>query len=269
MRVVLGALMLLTDAAWADVRAVVNELRAGGCSARSQLPALLGSSALQAIARQVADGTAAQQAARAAAYPTAQLSTIHLSGYRNEAEVRQLLAQKYCNLLLQPEWQQLGSEWRGAELWIVLARPHDIPVNQPATAQQVLRLVNAARTTARRCGKERFAAVRPLQLNATLGKAALLHAQDMARHKRMQHEGSDGSTPAQRVTRQGYRWRAVGENVAAGAGTAEEVVSGWLDSPGHCANIMSPLFTEMGLGFAVNGRDDYAVYWAQSFGTAL
>jgi uncharacterized protein YkwD len=106
-----------------------------------------------------------------------------------------------------------------------------------------------------------------LHLNAVLNTAAQLHAEDMAKHRQMQHEGSDGSSPAQRVTRQGYRWKAVGENVAAGAGSAAEVVSGWLSSPGHCANIMNPTFTEMGVAFAVNQRDDYAVYWAQSFAT--
>ncbi len=259
--------LLNASTAHASVVGVINELRSGGCQPRVKLAPLQTDARLQAVAKRVADGASAEQAARSAAYPARQLSSIYLSGYQREADVRQLLATKYCKLLMNPDWQQMSSESRSNELWIVLAAPHVIPSDQVATAQQVLALVNAARSSARRCGSERFVATHPLQLNSTLNKAALLHAEDMAKHGRMEHEGSDGSTPAQRVTRQGYRWIAVGENVAAGAGTAAEVVAGWLDSPGHCANIMSPQFAEMGLAFAVNMRDEQAVYWAQSFGT--
>lgn len=260
-------LMVGTCSANADVLDVVNELRNGGCQPRTKLVPLQNNTRLRAVVRQIAGGASAQQAAQSAEYPAVQLSTIHISGYRREAEVRQLLAGKYCKLLMNPDWRQMSSEWRGDKLWIVLAEPHAIPTDQAATAQQVLALVNDARSSARRCGGQRFAPTHALRLNMTLNRTALLHAEDMAKHGRMEHTGSDGSTPAQRATRQGYRWKTVGENVAAGAGTAEEVVAGWLESPGHCANIMSPQFTEMGLGFSVNMRDQQAVYWAQSFGT--
>lgn len=256
-----------TSVAQGEIRDVVNELRAGGCDTRNKLPPLTSDARLQNVTKRVANGATALNAANDAAYPATQLSTIHLTGYTRDAEVRSLLAQRYCKLLLNPEWQQLGSDWRNGELWIVLAAPHALPSDAKAVAQQVLLLVNQARATSRRCGNERFAQTAPLNLNATLNKAAQLHAQDMAKQRQMQHEGSDGSTPAQRVTRLGYRWKTVGENVAAGLGSAEEVVTGWLNSPGHCANIMSPQFTEMGVAFAINKRDNYAVYWAQSFAT--
>lgn len=86
----------------------------------------------------------------------------------------------------------------------------------------------------------------------------------MAKYSFMAHEGRDGSTPAQRVTREGYRWTAVGENVAAGPETAEDVMAGWLASPVHCANIMSARYSEMGVAFVVNGEDDFGVYWTLS-----
>jgi uncharacterized protein YkwD len=257
----------LLPVARADVRDVVNELRNGGCAARSRLPPLQSDARLQGVVKQVARGVSTEAATQAMAYPTMQLSTIRLSGYVRDGEVRQLLKDKYCSLLMKPEWQDIGTERRDKELWVVLAVPHAIPVDAPLVARQVLSLVNQARAAGRRCGPERYASVAPLQLNAVLNQAAQLHAEDMAWHQQMQHEGSDGSSPAQRITRQGYRWKAVGENVAAGAGTAAEVVSGWLSSPGHCANIMNANFTEMGVAFAVNQRDDYAVYWAQSFAT--
>jgi uncharacterized protein YkwD len=59
----------------------------------------------------------------------------------------------------------------------------------------------------------------------------------------------------------------VGENIAAGQPTAEQVVAGWLKSAGHCANLMDPDFSEMGVAFAVAPQRGKAIYWAQLFAT--
>lgn len=246
----------------------MNDLRGGGCSARQVLPPLTSDKRLQSAALRIAQGQALQAAVDAVGYPIAQLSSIHLSGYNDDAQIRQLLRAKYCATLLQTDWRQLGVANQDDDIWIVLAQPHALPNSAREISEQVLGLVNQARSTTRRCGTQVFAATMPLRLNATLTQAAQRHAEDMATHRRMQHAGSDGSTPAQRITRQGYRWKVVGENVAAGPGAAQEVVAGWLHSPGHCANIMSPAFREMGVAFAINTHDQYAVYWAQSFATA-
>lgn len=145
----------------------------------------------------------------------------------------------------------------------VVARA-DVLSEADAVSARVLSLVNEARSRPRRCGSQVFAAAKPLKLNVQLGRAALLHSQEMATYSFMEHQGRDSSTPAERVTRAGYQWTAVGENVAAGPGTAEEVMVIWLASPGHCANIMSARFSEMGVAFAVNDQDDYRVYWTLS-----
>lgn len=79
----------------------------------------------------------------------------------------------------------------------------------------------------------------------------------------LQHEGGDGSTAAQRVSRAGYRWRSVGENIASGQDSVEQVMADWTSSPKHCANLMDPRFTEMGLGYAVNPDSEGGIYWAQ------
>ena len=55
------------------------------------------------------------------------------------------------------------------------------------------------------------------------------------------------------------------ENIAAGYPTAEDVVSGWMNSPGHRANILSPKYTEVGVG-VVNGEGKFGTYWAEEFG---
>ena len=78
--------------------------------------------------------------------------------------------------------------------------------------------------------------------------AAQRHSTDMDTTGFMGHTGSDGSTLSLRVEREGYAWRALGENVARGYVTPEAVMSAWLASDGHCANVMNPAFDELGLG---------------------
>ena len=132
--------------------------------------------------------------------------------------------------------------------------------------ERVVELVNAARSHARRCGSERFAAVPPLGESRKLNDAAAAHARDMAKKKFFDHRGSDGSQPRDRVLRTGYKSRLTGENIALGPESAEEVVAGWLDSPGHCANIMEPRFQEIGVGLAT-GKKRGQIYWVQTFGS--
>jgi uncharacterized protein YkwD len=138
-------------------------------------------------------------------------------------------------------------------------------VDSATTAARVLELVNVARAHSRRCGGRLLEAAPPLTLSSTLTDVALRHARDMAQHGSLDHRGSDGSQPDQRVARAGYHWRVIGENIAAGQPTADAVVASWLDSPGHCTNIMGPEFTEMGIAFARAPSGNPAIYWAQVF----
>jgi uncharacterized protein YkwD len=85
----------------------------------------------------------------------------------------------------------------------------------------------------------------------------------------MDHTGRDGSTPQQRIGATGYSWVEAGENLASGVMSADAVVAGWLQSPGHCANLMEPAYTEMGVAYAVNPRDAAGIYWALEFGRPL
>jgi len=87
----------------------------------------------------------------------------------------------------------------------------------------------------------------------------------MATRDYFDHRGPDGSTPASRVTRAGYSWRVVGENIAAGVATPEEAVEGWLQSPAHCENLMDPRFVDMGVAYAVNPHNASVILWTQVF----
>jgi uncharacterized protein YkwD len=104
----------------------------------------------------------------------------------------------------------------------------------------------------------------PLALDPTLGRAAQLHSSDMAAHHKMTHDGSDGSSPFDRIKRQDYLFQTAGENVAYGWRTVDAVVSGWMDSPPHKANILGK-FTRVGFGFKVD--DKGTPYWTADFAT--
>ena len=136
-----------------------------------------------------------------------------------------------------------------------------------AFVQRVLELTNAARAQARTCGTTSYAATTPLTYNAALEKAAQAHAADMAAKNYFSHTSQDGRTFSQRVTAAGYTWTRVAENIAAGQTTPESVVAGWLQSAGHCANIMSPALKELGVGYAYTSTSTYKHYWVQDFGT--
>ncbi|MFJ5519344.1 CAP domain-containing protein [Streptomyces griseoluteus] len=119
---------------------------------------------------------------------------------------------------------------------------------------RIVELVNAERAKA---------GCSPVALNSTLTKAAQDHSADMAAHNTMSHTGSDGSDPGSRITAAGYQWSAYGENVAYGYSTPEQVMAGWMNSPGHRENILNCSFKEIGVGLAQPGS-----YWTQDFGTA-
>ncbi|WP_328587985.1 CAP domain-containing protein [Vreelandella rituensis] len=129
--------------------------------------------------------------------------------------------------------------------------------------RKMLSLINEARSQARQCGDQRYTATQALTWNCTLEAAAEAHSKDMAENDYFSHTGSDGVGIQQRVSNRGYVWRTVGENIAAGQMSIEAVVDGWLESPGHCSNIMNDTFTEMGMAKADDPDSVYSSYWTQ------
>ncbi len=132
--------------------------------------------------------------------------------------------------------------------------------------QAMLDAVNAFRSSAQRCGSTDFSAAPALSWNCQLKQAALAHSQDMANEDFMSHTGSDGSSPGDRIDRTGYLWWTWGENVAAGYSSVSSVVQGWINSSGHCANMMNPNFTNLGAAKFSNSSSQYGIYWTQVFG---
>ncbi|WP_299012924.1 CAP domain-containing protein [uncultured Photobacterium sp.] len=142
-----------------------------------------------------------------------------------------------------------------------------IPTPDPnsSLADQMLAAVNAARAQARSCGGEMMPAVGPLTWDYSLEQAAFVHSSNMANYNFFSHTGQDGTQPADRVSAQGYNWRSVGENIAAGQKDVSAVMTSWLNSPGHCKNIMSANYTQMGAASVTNSGSQYGIYWTQNF----
>jgi uncharacterized protein YkwD len=255
----------------ADLIESVNAIRARGCEGRpSAKTPLTKSSELNTVARQWSRGGRLREALSKTNYRASSSASMHVRGSRDESAIAGVLRKNYCSEIVNREFQEIGIFRSNDRVWIVLAAPFAAPAMKDAATvgQRVLELVNQARSRDRKCGRNAFRAVPPLTVSAMLDKAARAHAMDMAKNNWFEHEGTDGSTPAQRVERQGYRWAAVGENIAAGASTAEEVVRGWLDSPGHCTNIMGAQFKQMGIAFVVDQRSKSGIYWSQVFATS-
>jgi len=132
----------------------------------------------------------------------------------------------------------------------------------PSTVNKtvLLQLVNDARKKGCNCGNTYYAPAPAVTWNDLLEKAAYNHSKDMYGNKYFSHTGSDGSGSGERISNVGYTWKFYGENIANGYQTEKEVVSGWLSSPGHCANIMNKNYREMGVARAGD-------YWTQEFGS--
>jgi len=132
----------------------------------------------------------------------------------------------------------------------------DAPANPDK--EKLLRLVNEVRATGCNCGNDYYPPVNAVVWNEQLEEAAQKHSTDMKKHKDLNHEGSDGSSAGDRINATGYSWNTYGENIAVGYPTEEKVIQGWLQSIGHCKNIMNGNFTQMGV--ATSGA-----YWTQVF----
>jgi uncharacterized protein YkwD len=132
------------------------------------------------------------------------------------------------------------------------------PVPGGGVTAAVVTLTNAERAKA---------GCRPLTVDATLTAVAQAHSQDMATNDYFDHNSQDGMTPFDRMTAAGYRFSTAAENIAAGQRTPQDVMTAWMNSPGHRANILNCALTQIGVGYATDSSSDYGVYWTQDFGT--
>lgn len=155
------------------------------------------------------------------------------------------------------EWQPIWSQWE----------------------DEVVFWTNEARAVGRACGNlGSFEPAPPVTMEKRLRCAARLHSNYMASvGDDFNHETREGVDPFERIEAMDYVYANAGENIAVGQQSPEAVVQGWVDSPGHCRNLMDPIFTEIGVGYAFGiwetqgfyGGVEMAPYWTQKFAAPL
>jgi hypothetical protein len=106
----------------------------------------------------------------------------------------------------------------------------------------------------------------PVTLNSELGAAAEYHSVDMAMNNYFDHYLFDGTDAGTNIQNFGYTGFPYAENIAAGMETAQEVLTGWQNSPDHNATMTNPQYTEVGIGRAYNEGSHYGWYWTATYG---
>jgi len=140
-----------------------------------------------------------------------------------------------------------------APSWAAKKRHSSSRLSHEATIEQLLNLHNARRATD---------GAPALTINAKLQSAAQDYAEYLAKSGKFSHT-ADGS-PGSRVKQAGYKYHAVGENIAKGQSTPSAVVSGWMHSDGHRKNILNKHYREVGFGVAKDKKG--RTVWVTDFG---
>jgi uncharacterized protein YkwD len=174
----------------------------------------------------------------------------------------------YRKLLL-PEFRDLGiglARMKGAPLYTFLfAEPQADYFARRTAGLHDLARVRAAMLA--RVNVARQTTAYPLRQNAQLDLAAQRHAEDMLARHFFAHENPEGETVRERARAAGYSWRVIGENIAEGQLSVDDVMETWMQSPGHRRNILDRDFKELGVGLALGKSDGaWRVVWVQTFG---
>ncbi|MEU9173554.1 CAP domain-containing protein [Streptomyces sp. NPDC048420] len=205
------------------------------------------------------DGVSVHQRLTATGYTYITVGEHLVSGPRDPSEFVEycLRTEQPRHTLLDPSFLHTGMAYArsGDTYWTVLwARPLT-PAELTRTADEVVALTNRERARA---------GLPPLAVDPLLARAAQAYSTDMAVRAFYSHTSPEGTQPWDRAAAAGSTRRSIGENIACGQRSAAEVVEGWMNSPGHRANILKPDFTHIGIGFA--GGGPAATYWTQLFG---
>ena len=175
---------------------------------------------------------------------------------------------------------KLGFDENSTSNFSELSEKEKETLNVLSTNQQkLLDAINKARSTEVTCGERgTFGPVHALTWNPNLYAAALEHVTDLAYSNTFSHEGSgteyditgDGrpSKFYERIVANGYSdYYSVGENIAGGQRSLDNVMEAWMASPTHCENIMKDTYTEIGIAIVIKSDSNYQVYWGQNFGS--
>ena len=250
-------------------------MRAEGCGGVPAVGAAARrDSALDAAARELARDAKLADALARVGYPAASSTSFHIRGSRDDGVIREMLAERYCAPINDPKLVELG---------VSPKRCRDMDRHGAAARRcrsRRCRIRPPSRSACSSSSMPRAREARQLRPRALRGRAAADDVDDvdgrgvgaLARHGAARRArlttGSDGSASGERMTRAGYAWQRLGgEHRGRASPTRKAPSQAWLDSPGHCATLMEPRFTETGIAFALAPGKNPAVYWTQVFAT--
>lgn len=141
------------------------------------------------------------------------------------------------------------------------------PAEWTAFEDEVLRLTNERRAVGANCGGQPMGPAAPVSTLPALRSSARGHSRDMATRDYFDHTSPEGKGPSNRAVEAGYQGSFVGENIAAGQPDPGRVVQAWVDSPGHCLNLMDPRYRVLGVGYFFDQNDNFGHFWTQNFGS--
>ena len=246
---------------------LVKDIRKKGCSGNLSVSSLSPVETLNSAADKLVSGLDLSSSLLRSEYRSFKSQAIQLGGHKSLSSLRAALVSRYCLTIIDSSYSEFGVGGTISSAAIILARPFIREIqDRKATSAQIVNLVNEARLRGAVCGQDQFISTNLLVANDKLNTVAQFHAVDMATHNYYSHNSKDGKSPSDRMRDGGYVSSITGENIASGQQDAQEVVAGWLRSPGHCRNIMNPLFREIGIGVSVNLKSDRGIYWVQKFG---
>ncbi|MCO5234582.1 MAG: CAP domain-containing protein [Chitinophagales bacterium] len=125
---------------------------------------------------------------------------------------------------------------------------------------KMLKIINQYRAKGCKCGSDSLPPVNALKWNVLLEKAALRHSKDMNNNNLFNHTGSDSSKANERIKAEGYAYSYWAENILMGTNSLEVAMDAWMNSAGHCKNIMNKNIEEIGAA-------KVGTYWTQDFGS--
>lgn len=252
-----------------ELAAAINDYRARPvqCEGRAT-PGLEPFELRQDLALPIGFAGDLRETLKAAGYRVVAVRSIRLAGAPDANAAFAMLKTRYCSALLDKQYADIGVTHSAKDWRLVLAKPllDGQLGDQQSAGARLLAQVNAARAKPRLCGRQPYAATQPLTWNASLANAAERHSRSMAAAGYFSHQDPNGDVAKDRARAAGYNGRQVGENIASGQGSPDSAMQGWLASPGHCANLMNPLFTHLGAAYATNPGSKAGVYWTMVFG---
>jgi hypothetical protein len=246
---------------------VIENLHSSACRKEGLRGSLSNRDDLNRIASNIASGVPQARAEKDAHYRPFRQAVIQMKGHKSIPSINAHLSKTLCKSIRNGAYTSYGVGGTQSNVVIILSIPFVAHLDLEVVRSQVLGLVNEAREKGVACGDMKMGAVSPLRLNDGLNIAAQTHAEDMASLNYFGHNSLDGRTPGNRIKGAGYFSRKTGENIAAAQQSLAQVVEGWLQSPGHCRNIMDPDFKELGVGVKIDLNTDKGVYWVQTFGS--